>query len=171
MTRERLLLLAAASASLLACKASPPGRLERAIASQVKLHLTVGGRSDRNPLEASDDNLRRGQRAFGSYCTVCHGLDGRATGVPFAEAMSPPVPSLASPEVQAYSDGQLRWIIENGLFPSGMPASRGILGDEEMWGIVLFLRRLPAAGSLGDPPVYGGAPPTPQAMGVSNPPR
>ncbi len=35
-----------------------------------------------------------------------------------------------------------------------MPAARGILDDEEMWRIVLFLRHLPPEGSLGDPPAY-----------------
>ena len=56
---------------------------------------------------------------------VCHGLDGQNTGVPFATTVSPPVPSLASAEVQAYTDGQLKWIIENGIYPSGMPPSKG----------------------------------------------
>ncbi len=44
--------------------------------------------------------------------------------------MSPPVPSLASSVVEAYTDGQPHWIIRNGLFPSGMPASRDLLNDE-----------------------------------------
>ena len=101
--------------------------------------------------------MRRGQRAFSSYCAACHGLDGQNTGVPFAEAMSPPVPRLDAPEVQAYADGQLRWIVENGLYPSGMPASRGLLSDEEMWRIVLYIRHLPTAGSLGEPSMYGAA--------------
>jgi mono/diheme cytochrome c family protein len=56
--------------------------------------------------------------------------------------------------VQSYKDGQLKWIIENGLSPSGMPASKGILTDEEMWSIVLYIRHLPPAGSLGEPPCY-----------------
>jgi mono/diheme cytochrome c family protein len=94
---------------------------------------------------------------------VCHGLDGQNTGVPFAAAMSPPVPSLASPEVQAYTDGQLHRIIVGGLWPSGMPASRGILNDDEIWGIVRYLRHLPPAGSLGESAVYGGAPGSVQA--------
>ncbi len=155
MSLARLALVAALLA-LSGCKATPPGRLERALAAQVKRRLTVGGRADRNPLAADEETIRRGRRAFASYCVVCHGLDGQNTGVPFANAMSPPVPSLGSLEVQAYTDGQLRWIIENGIFPSGMPASRGILGEEEMWRIVVFIRHLPAAGSLGEPPVYAG---------------
>jgi hypothetical protein len=65
--------------------------------------------------------------------------------------MSPPVPSLASPGVQAYTDGQLYWIIGRGLWPSGRPAARGILTEEEMWSIVLYIRHLPPVGSLGDP--------------------
>jgi mono/diheme cytochrome c family protein len=144
--------LAALAAS--GCRARPPGHLERALATRVK-RLTVGGRGDRNPLAPTAAAVARGRRDFSHYCVVCHGLDGQGTGVPFAQAMSPPVPSLASPEVQGYTDGQLKSVIENGLFPSGMPAARGILNDEEMWRIVLWLRRLPPAGSLGDPAVYG----------------
>ena len=141
---------------LTACRATPPTRLERALATEVKHRLTVGGRSDRNPLAPTDENVRQGQRAFSSYCVACHGLDGQNTGVPFADAMSPPVPRLSSPEVQRYTDGQLHSIIENGLFPSGMPAAREILSDEEMWRIVLYLRHLPPAGSLGEPSMYDG---------------
>jgi len=150
---------AIAAAALLgagACRASPPGKLERAAAARVKRLLTVGGRGDANPVAATPDEIERGRRAFAAYCTVCHGLDGQNTGVPFAEAMSPPVPPLSSPDVQAYSDGQLRWVIRNGLYPSGMPAGRGLLSDEEIWRIVLWIRHLPPAGSLGEPEVYAG---------------
>jgi mono/diheme cytochrome c family protein len=87
---------------------------------------------------------------------VCHGRDGQNTGVPFAANMSPPIPPLTSPEVQRYTDGQLRSIIENGIEPSGMPASEGILNSDEIWHIVLYLRHLPPAGSLGDPKAYSG---------------
>src|SRR4029077_9294525 len=51
-------------------------------------------------------------------------------------------------------DGQLKWIIENGINPSGMPAWNGILSHEEMWNIVRFLRHLPVKGSLGIPNIY-----------------
>jgi mono/diheme cytochrome c family protein len=63
---------------------------------------------------------------------------------------------MASAEVQAYTDGQLKWIIDNGIFPSGMPASKGMLSDQEVWQIVLYLRHLPPAGSLGEPRAYSG---------------
>lgn len=150
-------LLVALCAGSAACEATPPSGAEERFLSGVK-HLAVGGRRDRNPLPDTPDVLERGRQAFSHYCFACHGLDGRATGVPFAAAMSPPVPSLASPRVQAYTDGQLHRVIEGGLWPTGMPASRGILNDEETWAIVRWLRHLPPAGSLGEPPAYGGEP-------------
>lgn len=109
-----------------------------------------------NPVQATAANIAEGKETFGSYCSVCHGLDGQNTGVPFAALVSPPVPSLAEPHVQAYTDGQLKWIIENGIYPSGMPPSKGVFTDDDMWRMVLYIRHLPKAGSLGDPPAYGG---------------
>jgi hypothetical protein len=81
-------------------------------------------------------------------------MDGQNTGVPFADTMSPPIPLLSSREVQSYTDGQLKWVIDYGIAPSGMPASKGILSDDEIWSIVLFIRNLPPEGSLGDPVLY-----------------
>ena len=136
------------------CKVSPPGKLESKMASGLKQKFTVGGKDDRNPLSASAENIREGQEHFSHHCMVCHGLDGQNTGVPFAANMAPPVPPLNIPDVQKFTDGQLRWIISNGIYPSGMPAWKGILGDDEMWKIVHYIRHLPPAGSLGVPAVY-----------------
>lgn len=124
--------------------------------TRIKHSVTVRGKSERNPLQDTPENIKDGQDAFSHYCVACHGLDGQNTGVPFADSMSPPVPSLNSNAVQSYKDGQLKWIIQNGLSPSGMPASKGILTDDEMWAIVVYLRHLPPAGSLGEPPLYSG---------------
>ena len=141
---------------LAGCASRQPGSFETAFAQRIKQKITVGGRSAVNPLPASPENIERGRRAFAGYCLVCHGFDGQNTGVPFADRMSPPVPLLTSPAVQAYTDGQFKWVIENGIFPSGMPASKGILSEEEIWEIVTYIRHLPPKGSLGEPPVYGG---------------
>jgi mono/diheme cytochrome c family protein len=133
-----------------------PGKWESRVIAAAKHTLLVGGKDANNPLPKNPDTMTEGRRNFSHYCYACHGLDGQNTGVPFSEAMSPPVPSLVSTEVQSYTDGQLYWVIRNGLWPSGMPASRGILTDEEMWTIVEYIRNLPPAGSLGEPPAYSG---------------
>ena len=146
----------AALVLLSACQVRTPARFETTFMRAAKRRLTVGGRSDLNPLPQGEENIRAGQRNFTSYCMVCHGLDGQNTGVPFAEKMSPPVPVLSSSAVQAYSDGQLHWIIKNGIAPSGMPAAKDIFHDDEIWQLVLYIRHLPPKGSLGEPRVYGG---------------
>jgi cytochrome c553 len=137
------------------CRVSTPTPLEKKLIYDTKRNITVGDKSITNPLPLTPLNLTSGKEAFGHYCVACHGLDGQNTGVPFAGRMDPPVPSLASPEVQAYTDGQLKWIIDNGIAPSGMPASRGMLNDDEIWAIVHFVRHLPPTGSLGEPEIYG----------------
>ena len=151
-----IIALASLCALLASCGVSTPGRLETFVATNVKRRVTVGGKKDHNPLPATSDSIAAGQRTFGYYCYACHGLDGQKTGVPFADHMSPPVPALNSPQVQAYTDGQLKWIIENGVSPSGMPAAKGIFNDDEIWQLVLYVRHLPAKGSLGEPKAYSG---------------
>lgn len=136
------------------CRVSKPGSAEGGMANAVKHKITVGGKDVLNPVPATNPNIADGREHFGHHCQICHGFDGEATGVPFADKMSPPVPSLSSKDVQDYKDGQLKWIIENGLNPSGMPAWKGILDDDEMWKIVNFLRHLPPKGSLGVPDIY-----------------
>ena len=137
-------------------KARSPGKLETKIVTFAKHQLLVGTKTASNPLASTTEKISQGQQVFSNYCFACHGLDGQNTGVPFAESMSPPVPSLASSDVQAYSDGQLHWVISNGLWPSGMPAAKGILTDEEIWSVVLYIRHLPPVGSLGEPNAYAG---------------
>ena len=117
-------------------------------------HHTVGGRGERNPLAATPQTLADGKEAFAHYCLACHGMDGQNTGVPFADRMAPPVPSLAGREVQDYTDGQLKWVIAKGIWPSGMPGAAGILSDDEIWSIVFYLRHLPPAGSASEPEMY-----------------
>jgi mono/diheme cytochrome c family protein len=144
--------------AMTACSVAPPGKVETRLITIAKHRVLVGEAKVRNPMNTDAETIERGRRAFSSYCVACHGLDGQNSGVPFAEAMSPPVADLKSAEVQSYSDGQLHAIIRDGIRPSGMPAARGILNDEELWSIVAFLRHLPPKGSLGEPAIYGGAP-------------
>jgi mono/diheme cytochrome c family protein len=136
----------------------PAGRLETFVVTTAKHRLLVGNKSEKNPVPENSQNVVKGKQTFSHYCYVCHGLDGQRTGVPFADAMSPPLPSLASQSVQTYTDGQLFWVIKNGLWPTGMPRANGILNDNEIWSIVVYIRHLPPAGSLPDPRAYADAP-------------
>jgi mono/diheme cytochrome c family protein len=157
MHRSTLIVALVCTTLVLAgCRVTPPGRAETAVIQWTKHNITVKGTHDKNPIPATAENIEAGKQVFASYCIVCHGRDGQNTGVPFANSISPPIPSLASVDIQRYTDGQLRWIIENGISPSGMPASRGILSDDDIWTIIVYLRHLPPAGSLGEPRAYSG---------------
>lgn len=136
------------------CKATPPGKLETKTLTFAKHHFFIRNKHQKNPLPDNAETRADGKEAFSHYCVACHGMDGQNTGVPFVDHISPPVPSLASPAVQSYTDGQLKWILDNGIKPSGMPSSRGTLSDDELWSIVIFLRHLPPAGSQGTPSMY-----------------
>ncbi len=139
---------------LAGCKARTPGKLETNTVTFAKHHWFIGNKGEKNPLPDTPQTRADGQLAFSHYCVVCHGMDGQNTGVPFVDHMSPPIPSLASAEVQSYADGQLKWILDYGIWPSGMPGAKGTLDDYELWSIVVYLRHLPNEGSRGVPAIY-----------------
>lgn len=141
-------------AALCGCKATPPSKIESKTISFAKHHVFIGNRHQQNPIPYTHENWQDGKDAFSHYCVACHGMDGQNTGVPFTDHISPPIPSLASADVQGYTDGQLKWILDNGIWPSGMPGSKGTLSDDELWSIIVFLRHLPPAGSQGTPEIY-----------------
>jgi cytochrome c553 len=151
---SRAILVTICAASLAGCKATPPSRFETKIVTAAKHHVFIGNKKQKDPLSYTPQNWQDGKEAFSHYCVACHGMDGQNTGVPFADNMSPPIPSLASTDVQSYSDGQLKRILDYGIRPSGMPGSKGTLSDDELWSIIVFLRHLPPAGSQGIPEMY-----------------
>jgi mono/diheme cytochrome c family protein len=156
MKRTLLVLLSLAILGIVVvgCKAGSPGKIESSVVKGIKKTMTIGGKDDKNPVPDSADAAKEGQGHFGHHCQICHGLDGQNTGVPFATKMDPPVPELTEKDIQDYTDGQLKWIITNGIAPSGMPAWKGNLDDDEMWKIVHYIRHLPPKGSLGAPDIY-----------------
>src|SRR3954462_4387993 len=154
MKKITVLLIFAVALVLIGCQVSKPGSIESSVAKTIKSKVTIGGKDDKNPIAYSPDAAKEGGEHFQHHCQICHGLDGQNPGVPFAEQMSPPVADLASKDVQEYTDGQLHWIIQNGIGPSGMPAWKGILQADEMWKIVHYIRHLPPKGSLGAPAIF-----------------
>src|SRR5262249_2126607 len=142
---------AAISLLLAGCKAGEPGKVEKSVATEVKHRVRVGEKDGKNPARDPPEPAKEGAEHSQHHCQICRGLDGQAPGVPFATKMPPPVPDLTSKDVQDYTDGQLKWIIENGIAPSGMPAWKEILDQDEVWKIVDYLRHLPPRGGLATP--------------------
>ena len=153
MNRICVLTALAAALCLAACSANPPGRLETLLAQKTK-QVTLAGKDLTNPSPDTPETVKNGAGHFQHHCQICHGLDGHNTGVPFAQKMSPEVADLGQKNVQDYTDGQLKVIIQKGLRFTGMPGWQGILEDDEMWSIVRYIRHLPPKGSLGAPEVF-----------------
>jgi len=57
------------------------------------------------------------------------------------EGLYPPAPDLREDTTQHLSDGELLYIIKNGIRFTGMPGWGG--NDEDNWKLVLFIRHLP----------------------------
>lgn len=152
------------------CEVRKPGSLENKVGVLLKQKVMVGGKDWKNPLPDKPDIVMAGGEHFKHRCQTCHGYDGHATGVPFESQLYPPIPDLGSEDVQGYTDGQLKFVIQNGISPSGMPAWHGIIDDNTMWKMVRYLRHLPPKGSLGAPDVYLEAAEAPQIAGKDSKP-
>jgi plastocyanin/cytochrome c553 len=120
-----------------------PGPVETAIARQlVRLSVPRSERNAANPFAGDPAAWRGAADHFAEHCAVCHGADGR--GSPIGSHMYPPVPDLASPAIQQFSDGALFSIIQNGVRWTGMPAFRSTDDADEIWKLVSFVRHVPA---------------------------
>jgi len=97
-----------------------------------------------NPLPATPEVLARGREHFAVECAGCHGSDGRG-GTRLADGLYPKPPDLMAAPTQALSDGEIFWIVQNGVRLSGMPAfGRDTQeSDQWTWEIVRFIRALP----------------------------
>jgi hypothetical protein len=92
-----------------------------------------------DPVLASADALQRAASLTRVNCAACHGPDGHGDG-PVAGYFSPVRPvDFRSDRVRNRSDGQLFWIVANGL--GNMPAFRSLLSEQELWMVVLFVRQ------------------------------
>jgi len=94
-----------------------------------------------NPVADNPRALRAGRDAYTGSCAVCHGADGRGKGF-FGTATYPPATDLTSHDAREKSDGQLFWIIKNGLSFTGMPAFGDQYDDQTIWAMVSYIRAL-----------------------------
>jgi len=63
----------------------------------------------------------------------------------YGRGMSPRAPDMTADATQSLSDGELFWIIENGVKMTGMPGfgDDDPSNDDESWELVDFIRTLP----------------------------
>ena len=97
-----------------------------------------------NPIAPSDAAVREGMAHWADHCAVCHDNDGSGN-VAIGRHLYPPAPDMRLAATQNLSDGDLFYIIEQGVPYTGMPGwGNGTPeGQESTWHLVLFIRHLP----------------------------
>ena len=149
-----VLLGVAMAASMLhdgvSAKASPT-RLEAFVARHAR-HLAIprNARLMQDPVLDSPEGQREARLHFADHCAICHGNEGSGD-TPIGNGLYPKPPDLRKPATQELSDGELFWIIENGVRFTGMPAfsvnedhASGNHGSgQDSWKLVHFIRHLP----------------------------
>ena len=131
-------------------KAQPePGAMETRVARIIRgFAIPREVRTRSNPIGTSADELKPGLEHFARYCAMCHGNDGSVQGAAIGRGLFPKPPDMRAAATQSLSDGEIFYIIENGVRFTGMPAFgtgvRTEAGDRQTWQLVTFVRRLPS---------------------------
>ncbi len=122
-----------------------PQAIEIFLARQIRhLAIPIEQRNSPNPVPLSPDLLQEGLAHFADHCAVCHANDGSGQ-TPIGKNVYPKAPDLRLPDTQSMSDGELFWVIHNGIRFTAMPAwgEGDPAQDLDSWKLVHFLRHLP----------------------------
>ena len=100
-----------------------------------------------NPIGTSADELKPGVEHFARYCAMCHGNDGSGQGAAIGRGLFPKPPDMRAEATQRLTDGEIFYIIENGVRFTGMPAfgtgKPDPAGEKLAWQLVRFVRHVP----------------------------
>jgi mono/diheme cytochrome c family protein len=130
-------------------KAQPePGAMETRVARIIRgfaIPREVKARA--NPIGTSAEDLKPGLEHFARYCAMCHDNDGSGRGAAIGRGLFPKPPDMRSDATKNLTDGEIFYIIENGIRFTGMPAfGTGMpdsAGDKQVWQLVRFIRHMP----------------------------
>ena len=120
-----------------------PSRVERFVARAARrLAVPPRARNTANPVTFSADVWAESRAHFADHCAMCHANDGSGD-TEIGRTLYPKAPDMRLDDTQRLSDGELYWIIENGVRLSGMPAwGDGSDHDLDTWKLVHFVRHL-----------------------------
>jgi mono/diheme cytochrome c family protein len=124
-----------------------PSAMEIRVARAVR-HLAIPkiDREEENPWAtvATPEVLKDAREHFADHCSQCHANDGSGK-TEMGQYLYPRAPDMRLPATQNLSDGELYYIIRNGVPLTGMPAwgEPNLVQDDDSWQLVLFIRHLP----------------------------
>jgi len=121
-----------------------PSWAEKLVARRVRsLAVPALARNAANPLPLTPEVLADARAHFADHCAVCHANDGRGQTT-IGQNLYPKAPDMRLEDTQRLTDGELYYIIQNGIRMTGMPAwgEQGDDKDEDGWKLVHFIRHL-----------------------------
>ena len=123
-----------------------PTMAEAFVARQLR-HMAVPGAARRvtNPVAVTPAVLSEAMVHFADHCAICHGNDGSGNTI-IGKGSYPKPPDMRQADTQKLSDGELYYIIRNGVRFTGMPAfgaDNAGSQDDDSWKLVQFIRHLP----------------------------
>jgi mono/diheme cytochrome c family protein len=121
-----------------------PSWMERVMARNARKIATPSDAKDlKNPRqEQTEEMIREADEHFVDHCGMCHGIDGRGDTV-IGKNLYPKVPDMTQAQTQELTDGEIYYIITNGIRLTGMPAWGSEDTPEAIWDLVALIRRLP----------------------------
>jgi len=120
-----------------------PSRIEIALARRLRSwSMPRSARNGKNPFTSSPGLLEESAHHFADHCASCHANDGSGA-TEMGRNLFPRVPDMRGPATQRLTDGELYYIIHNGVRWTGMPAWGNSENDPDSWKLVLFIRHLP----------------------------
>lgn len=122
---------------------SAPSHTEVVVARTIRTWaMPRGARDAHNPFTTSPELLKESARHFADHCASCHGNDGSGA-TEMGRNFFPRVPDMRADATQRLGDGELYYVIHNGVRWTGMPAWGDPDNDMDSWKLVLFIRHLP----------------------------
>ena len=123
-----------------------PTSLEDLVARKLRrAAIPAKAKTLQNPLPSTAEMLIRGRNHWADHCATCHSNNGSGDTM-IGKNLYPKTPDMRLPDTQSLTDGELYYIIRNGVRMTGMPAwgspQDGDL-DHDSWMLVLFIRHLP----------------------------
>jgi mono/diheme cytochrome c family protein len=126
-----------------------PSAAERWVARRVRTMAAPADAIGRaNPVPDSPEVLAEARAHWADHCAGCHANNGSGD-TEMGKRMYPPAPDMRQAETQQMTDGELFFIIQNGIRMTGMPAWGGANhgahshDEEDSWKLVRFVRHLP----------------------------
>lgn len=120
-----------------------PSSLEAMIARNVRRLAIPGNDRDlKSPITMTESLMSEAREHFVAHCSSCHGFNGRGETT-IGRNLYPKAPNMTEADTQKLTDGELYYIISNGIRFTGMPAWGNEDSPESIWALVAFIRKLP----------------------------